>query len=172
MVRLITWSDHLKTGQKITEKVECSDFGCSVFYNGYCTGETVVYHLNSRHVRYLDSYCFSFRLINQIVRGWKKFLMKTFRKIRWIVGIWNVTIQNLETFNIRTFEIQISHGPFFKESGYNLSYSYGPNHSKTGPFKVWTFLSGFQMVFDKMAAIFLDFIWQGFRILYDTVDLL
>ena len=83
-----------------------------------------------------------------------------------------MTIQNLETFNIRTFEIQISHGPFFKESGYNLSYSYGPNHSKTGPFKVWTFLSGFQMVFDKMAAIFLDFIWQGFRILYDTVDLL
>ena len=28
-----------------------------------------------------------------------------------------------------------------------------PNHSKTGPFKIWTFLSGFQMVSDEMAHL-------------------
>ena len=43
-------------------------------------------------------------------------------------------------------------------------YSYGPNHSKTGPFKIWTFLSRFQIVFAKLAAICLDFIWSGFQI--------
>ena len=39
-------------------------------------------------------------------------------------------------------------------SGYN--YSYGFNHLKTGLVKIWTFLFGFQMVFDKMAA---KFVW-------------
>ena len=31
-----------------------------------------------------------------------------------------------------------------------------PNHLKTRPFEIWTFLLGFQMVFDKMVAICLD----------------
>ena len=39
-----------------------------------------------------------------------------------------------------------------------------PNHSKTRPFKFWALLSRFQMVFDKMVAICLDFKWLGFWI--------
>ena len=31
MVRLIMWSDHLKTGQKSVRKVKCSNLTCSVF---------------------------------------------------------------------------------------------------------------------------------------------
>ena len=31
MVRLITWSDHLKTGQKSVLKVKCPDYRCSLF---------------------------------------------------------------------------------------------------------------------------------------------
>ena len=39
-------------------------------------------------------------------------------------------------------------------------YSYSPNHLKTGPFKIWLFLTGFQMVFDKMAAICQEFYYS------------
>ena len=39
-----------------------------------------------------------------------------------------------------------------------------PTIKKTGPFEIWTFLSGLQIVFDKLAAICLDFKWLGFRI--------
>ena len=46
----------------------------------------------------------------------------------------------------------------------NYGYSFSPNHWKTGPFKIWTFLSGFQMVFDKIAAFCPDFNWLGFRL--------
>ena len=46
----------------------------------------------------------------------------------------------------RLFEEWISVGPVVKGSGYNISYSSVPNHFKTVPFKIWTFLSGFQMV--------------------------
>ena len=53
------------------------------------------------------------------------------------------------------FEGRISNGPVFKWSGF--SYGYGPNHLKTGPFEIQTFLFGFQMVVDKMAAICPDF---------------
>ena len=60
------------------------------------------------------------------------------------------------------FEGRISNDPVFKWSG--LSYGYSPNHLKTRPFKIRPFLSGFQMVFDKMAAICQDFKWFGFRI--------
>ena len=41
---------------------------------------------------------------------------------------------------------------------------YSPNHSKTLSFEIWMFLSRFQMVFDEMAAIYLDFKWLGFQI--------
>ena len=41
---------------------------------------------------------------------------------------------------------------------------YCPNHSKTRAFKIWKFLTKFQMVFDKMVHICLDFKWLGFRI--------
>ena len=44
-------------------------------------------------------------------------------------------------------------------------YMHKPNHLKTRPFKIWTFLFGFQMVLDKLAAICLDLKWSGFRIL-------
>ena len=39
--------------------------------------------------------------------------------------------------------------PVFNGSG--LNYSYGLDHSKTRPFKIWTFLFRLQMIFDKMA---------------------
>ena len=58
-------------------------------------------------------------------------------------GIWNLTIQNLETFEIWTFSWSD-----FKGSGF--SYCYGPNHSKSGHFcpdmtKWWPFIQ-IQMV--------------------------
>lgn len=62
------------------------------------------------------------------------------------------------------FEGRISNGPVFKCSGFSIGYSYGRNHSKTGPVAIWTFLSKFQMVFDKMAAICADFKWLGFPV--------
>ena len=65
-------------------------------------------------------------------------------------GIWNPTIGNLETFEIWTFWRSD-----FKRT--DLNYGYSPNHSKTRPLKIWMFLSGFQMVYDKMAALCLDF---------------
>ena len=39
-----------------------------------------------------------------------------------------------------------------------------PTIWKTGPFEIPTFLSKFQIVFDKMATIFPDFKWLGFSI--------
>ena len=54
---------------------------------------------------------------------------------------------------------------FFIGSGYGFNYNHGPDHSETGSFEIWPFLSGFHMVSDKMAAIFLVFMWLGFRIL-------
>ena len=43
-------------------------------------------------------------------------------------------------------------------------FSYNPNNWKTEPFKIFMLLSGFQMVFNKMAAICPDFKWPGFKI--------
>ena len=54
--------------------------------------------------------------------------------------------------------------PEFKWLGFSDSYSYSPDHLKTGPFKIRTLLSWFQMVFDKIAVICLDFKWLGFQI--------
>ena len=51
------------------------------------------------------------------------------------------------------FEGQILNGPVFKWSDFRNGYSYSPNHSKTGPFKIRTFMSKFQMVLEKMVAI-------------------
>ena len=56
------------------------------------------------------------------------------------------------------FEVQI-----FKGSGFSCNYSHGLSHLKAGPFEIWTFLSGIQMVLDKMAAIYPD----RFRIPYE-----
>ena len=77
-----------------------------------------------------------------------------FQLIKSTVGIWNLIIQNLETFEIWTFWRSD-----FKGSGFD--YSYSPNHSKTRLFKIRTFLFWFQMFFDKMAAICPDFKWAG-----------
>ena len=41
----------------------------------------------------------------------------------------------------RLLEGQISNDTVFKWSVFSYGYSYGPNHLKTGPFKIWTFLS-------------------------------
>ena len=63
-----------------------------------------------------------------------------------------------------SFESRIFNGPVFKWSGLSYGNTYSPWHSKTGPFEIWMFVSGFEMVFDKMAAICLDFNWLGFQI--------
>ena len=68
------------------------------------------------------------------------------------VRIWNVTIRNREIFKIWTFLRWDFKCPVSKASGFNQSY--GTNHLKTWPFKVWTFFSRFQMFFDKIAARF------------------
>ena len=62
------------------------------------------------------------------------------------------------------FKGQISNVPFFKWSGFICGYSFSPNHLKTVLFKIWMFLSRFQMVFDKVPPICSDFKWLGFRI--------
>ena len=67
----------------------------------------------------------------------------------------SANIWNLQTFEIWTFWISLSSG---------CSYSYGPNHSKTSPFKIQSFLSRLQMVFDKMTVICPDFKWLGLQI--------
>ena len=55
------------------------------------------------------------------------------------------------------FEGWNSNGLVFKWSCFR--YSYSLNHSKTGTFKIWMLLSGFQMVFHKMAAICTNLKW-------------
>ena len=62
------------------------------------------------------------------------------------------------------FKGQISDGPVFKQSCFSYGCSFSTNHSKTKPFEIRTFLSGIQMVFDRMGAICKDFKWLGFRI--------
>ena len=47
----------------------------------------------------------------------------------------------------------------FEWLGLSYGYSCSPNHSKTGPLKIRTFLSGFHMVFEKMPAIYPDLKW-------------
>ena len=77
------------------------------------------------------------------------------------VGIWNWTIWNQETFEIWTFWSSDFKWSGFQMLGFNYGYSFSSNHSKTGPFKIRTFLSGFKMFFDKMAAICPNFKWLG-----------
>ena len=48
--------------------------------------------------------------------------------------------------------------------GFKYGCSYIPINLKTRPFQIWTFSSGFQMVFDKMAAIYQDFKFLGFGV--------
>ena len=72
---------------------------------------------------------------------------------------WGSEIQPFEIrkhLNSGLFEGRILNGPVFKWSGFSYSYSQ--------PFENWIFLSRFQMVFDKMAAICSDFKWLGFWI--------
>ena len=62
------------------------------------------------------------------------------------------------------FEGRISNGPVFEWSGFSFGFGYSPNYSKTRPFEIQMFLSGFQMVSEKMAAVCPDFKWLGSRI--------
>ena len=62
------------------------------------------------------------------------------------VGIWNATIWSPDFLKVGFQIVRFLNG-----------FSYSLNHSKTGPFEIKTFLSGFRMVFDKMAAICPDF---------------
>ena len=81
-------------------------------------------------------------------------------------GIWIQWGSEIRPFEIRKhlesrlFEGWISNGPVFK----CLGFTYCVNHLKTGLFIIWTFLPEFQMVSDKMVAIFPDYKWLGFRI--------
>ena len=45
-----------------------------------------------------------------------------------------------------------------------MAISIVPTIQKTEPFKIRKFLSGFQMVYEKMAVICMDFKWLGFQI--------
>ena len=53
----------------------------------------------------------------------------------------------METFQSGLFEYHISNSAGFNALGYNYFNSYGTNHLKTGPYKIQTFLSRFQMCF-------------------------
>ena len=82
--------------------------------------------------------------------------------IQWRSEIWPFEIRkHLKSW---LFEGWISNGPVFKWMGF--SYGYSPNHSKTGPFKIRTILSGFKMFLRKWHL----FVWisngwvSGFQI--------
>ena len=90
----------------------------------------------------------------------------------WILNTVEAEIQQFEIrkhFKSGLFEGRIPNGWVFKWLRFSNGYSYSPKHLKTGPFKIQKFLSGFQMVLDKMQAIFLDFKWLGFQI-SDTIQ--
>ena len=70
-----------------------------------------------------------------------------------------MTIQNSDFLKIGFQMVQ-----FMKGWCNSFFYGYGPNYLKTSQFKIQTFLSGFQMFFDKMAFICPDFKWLGFQI--------
>ena len=76
------------------------------------------------------------------------------------LGIWNLIIQNPETFEIRTFWKS-----GFKRSGFQRINSYGPNHLDTRPFKIWTFFLDFTWFLIQWRPFFSKFNWSGFRIL-------
>ena len=84
------------------------------------------------------------------------------------MGIWIPQFKIWKHSKSWLFEDRVSNGPIFKGSGYRYGYrygySYGPNYLKTGPFKIQTFLSILQIVFDKMAAFCQNFKWLGFPI--------
>ena len=63
----------------------------------------------------------------------------------WIKKIFYSGDLNSDHSKSRLFKCQISNGMVFKWSGLSYGYSYSSNHL-TGPFKIWTFLLGFQMV--------------------------
>ena len=100
--------------------------------------------------------------IPKFVTNWNIFLSTE--------GIWNPTIWNLETLETLTLWRSDFIWPGFQmarfSNGWALTMALAivPNHLKTTPFEIWMFLSGFQMVFDKIAAICSDFKWLGFRI--------
>ena len=68
-------------------------------------------------------------------------------------------IKNPDFLKVGFQMVQFSNGRAFSHG-----YSYSPNHLITGLFENRMFLSGFQMVSDKMGAICLDSKWLGFRI--------
>ena len=53
------------------------------------------------------------------------------------------------------FEDQISNGPFYK--WHSFSHSQWSQPFKTEPFKIWTFLSGFQKFFRQNGVFCADF---------------
>ena len=80
------------------------------------------------------------------------------------MGIWNTTIQNPKTFQIQTFCRLDFKWSVFKWLGISYCYNYSPIIRKLD------ILSGFQVVFDKMATIWLVFTRLGFRISYPIWD--
>ena len=97
-------------------------------------------------------------LRSSVISTW--FVNLLYNKIFVFLLQWGSEIR--KHFKSGLFEGWISIGPVFKWSSF--SYGYSTNHSKTGPFKIQMFLSGFQMYFDKIATICPDFKWFGFQI--------
>ena len=54
-------------------------------------------------------------------------------------------------------------GQISNSQGFSYGFSYSPNHSKNRTIQNLNIFSGFLMVFDKMAPIYPDFKWLGFR---------
>ena len=71
------------------------------------------------------------------------------------VGIWNPTIRKPETFENRTFQRSVFELSGFQMVGTSIdiygSYSYGPDHSKTGQFKMVASLDHFIYKKEKMS---------------------
>ena len=79
--------------------------------------------------------------------------------IRSLINDQSIDSGDLKSIHLKSglFEGGISNGSVFKWLGFSYGYSVDPNHSKTGPFNSWMFLSGFQMFFDTMESICPDF---------------
>ena len=160
--------NHLKSGPK------CLDFEWSGFQMVWTIAITKAQPSKSPGFK-----CFWIFLVRFQVPTVPPLNTKSIETFKWVFCIWPFYISHaINTFlkpslniqwgsEIRPFEIpkplksrlsegQISNGLVFKWSGFSNGYSYSPNQSKKGPFKILMFLSGFQMVFDRMAIIWLS----------------
>ena len=103
-----------------------------------CGVHSIFYHLNT----VIASAMYSGELKSNHLKSWNK---KSGLDFQWLDFQWLL----------------------FKWLGFCYGYSFSSNRWKTGPFKIWMFVSWFQMVFDKMAANCQDFKLLGFQIPFE-----